>query len=177
MRRHFAVLLAGVLTLPGVVSGQALRPGSLVRISREGQALRTGTVVALTSDSLEVQFTGSAEPARLPLDQVTRLEVSRGSERHPAYAGGGALIGVAVGAVGGFASGTDDCSRHLVCISRPAGALLGGAVLGAAGGILGLIAGAIPSETWERVQLEGHRVSLVTPPASHGPGVGLRLAF
>ncbi len=175
MRRHIAVLLAGVLLLPGVVSGQALQPGSVVRFSQPGEGTHTGTVVALTADTLKVQLTGSAEPARLPLDQVTRLEVSRGRERHPGYAGVGALIGLSVGAVGGFAAGEDDCRGKWVCINRPGGALLGGGIFGAAGAVLGLVAGAIPSESWERVHLEGHRVGLVTPPV--GQGVGLRFAL
>jgi hypothetical protein len=177
MRRQFAALLVGAVMFPQLVAGQAIAPGTRVRFSHPGEGSRTGTVVALTTDTLEVRLEDRVASAHLPLVEVTRLEVSRGKQRHPRYAGVGALVGVTVGAVGGFASGEDDCTHKWVCISRPAGALLGGAFLGSVGGVIGLLAGVIPSEEWERVSLEQRRVSLVTPSGSHGQRVGLRFAF
>ena len=177
MRRQIAVFVVAVLVLPQFISAQTLTPGSRVRVSYPDGGSRTGSVVALTADTLELRATGSGYSTRLPLVEVSQLEVSRGTKRHPRYAGVGALIGVTVGAVGGFAAGEDDCAKKWVCISRPGGALIGGAILGATGGVIGLIAGAIPSESWERVSVAQRRVSFVTPRESHGQGVGLRLEF
>ena len=177
MRRQIAVLLVGLLMLPRPVSGQTLTPGTRVRVSHPGEGTRTGTVVALTTDTLEVLLAGRAESAHLPLAQLTRLEVSRGKKRHMRNAGVGLIVGAGVGAVGGYITGEDDCPQEWLCINRPTGAFLGGAFFGSLGGVVGLITGVIPTETWERVSLEGRRISLVAPSSGHGRGVGLRLAF
>ena len=177
MRRQLAALVA-LLVLPQLVAAQTLTPGSRVRFSHPGEGTRTGTVVAFTTDTLEVRLAGRGEPARLPLDQLTRLDVSRGKRRHMARAGVGFVVGVGVGAVGGYVSGTNDCSRQgLFCIDRRGSAFLGGAFFGAIGGVIGLVAGVIPTETWSRVPLVPPRVSLIAPVGSHGPAVGLRVAF
>ena len=177
MRRQIAALVVGMLTFPQLVSGQTLTPGSRVRITHPGEGTRTGTVVALTADTLEVRLAGRIEPAHLPLAELTRLDVSRGRERHMGNAGKGLVIGAVAGVVAGLAAGDDDCSNKLVCISRPAGAVLGGAFFGGIGGVLGLVSGVIPSESWERVPLQERRVSLVVPAHGRGAGLGLRLAF
>jgi len=174
MRRHIAVLLVVALVVPQVVFSQTLRQGARVRVSQPDE-VRTGTVVALTGDTLEVRLTGDAYPRRLRLDQLTGLDVSNGTQRHMRRAGVGLGVGLAVGAVAGFAAGEDDCAKKWICINRPTGAALGAGFFGAIGGVVGLIAGVIPSEKWERFPLEGRRVSLAAP--SGGRGVGLRIAF
>ena len=178
MRRQIAALVVGMLVLPQLVTAQTLVPGTRVRFSHPGEGTRTGTFVALTSDTLEVALPGRAEPARLPLDQVTRLDVSHGMQRQPLRrAGIGFLVGGVVGAVGVAAaeSGCDE-SRE-ICFGAGGGALIGGIFYGAVGGVLGLVAGVIPSESWERVNLEPRRISLVAPSVGQGRGVGLRYTF
>jgi hypothetical protein len=181
MRRQIAVLVVGLLVLPHVVSAQTLTPGTRVRFTHPGEGTRTGTVVALTPDTLEVRLSDRADAAHLPLDQVTRLEVSRGMARQPLRrAGIGFAVGAAVGAAGVAASeaGSDcDESGGRICLGAGGGALLGGIFYGAVGGVLGLVVGVIPYEKWERVTLVERRISLVAPRGSHGQGVGLRLEF
>lgn len=179
MRRLIAVLLAGVVMLPELASAQAVTPGSRVRFSHPGEGTRTGTVVALTPDTLEVRLPDRAEPAHLPLDQVTRLDVSYGWQRQPLRrAGIGFAVGAAVGAVGvAVSEAGSDCNESggQICLGARGGAILGGIFYGALGGVLGLVAGVIPSEKWEPVRLEARRISLVSPSGSRG--VGLRIAF
>ncbi|HEX7980392.1 MAG TPA: hypothetical protein VF461_17445 [Gemmatimonadaceae bacterium] len=146
-----------------------------MRFSHPGEGTRTGTLVALTADTLEVRLPDRMEPARLPLGQVTRLDVSRGKQDHLWYAGAGLLVGAGVGAAGGAAIAHCSPGGGGYC-DRLTGAVYGGGFLGAVGGVLGLVAG-MPSERWQRVPLEGRRVSLVAPSVSHGRGIGLRLAF
>src|SRR3954465_8934260 len=101
MRSQIAAYLVGLLMLPQLVSAQALQRGSRVRFSHPGEGTRTGTVMAVTADTLEVLLPNRAEPARLPLDQLTRLEVSYGMQRQPLRrAGIGFLIGGGIGAIG-----------------------------------------------------------------------------
>ena len=179
MRRLIAVLLVGMLTLPQLVSAQTLTPGTRVRFSHPGEGTRTGTVVALTPDTLEVRLPGRAEAAHVPLDQVTRLDVSRGMQRQLLRrAGIGFLVGAAVGAAG-VAAEESGChaSSGQFCLGVGGGAIIGGMFYGSLGGVLGLVAGVIPSEKWERVPREARRISLVAPSGSRGRGVGLRVAF
>jgi hypothetical protein len=177
MRRSFAAFLVGVFMVPQVISAQTVTPGTRVRVTHPGEGTRTGTVVALTADTLEVRLAGHSEASHLPLAQVTRLDVSQGKQRRLArFAGVGFLAGGAVGALTG-ALAESDCEGELFCAGPAGGALIGGVFLGSVGGIIGLIAGVVPSERWQRVPLQARRISLVTPSGSHGRGVGVRLAF
>lgn len=178
MRRQIAALVVGMLVFPLLASAQTLVPGTRVRFSHPGEGTRTGTFVALTADTLEVALPGRTEPARVPLDQVTRLDVSHGMQRQPLRrAGIGFLVGGVVGAVG-VAAAESGCDRTQdFCFGAGDGALIGGIFYGAVGGVLGLVAGMIPSESWEQVKLERQRISLVAPSSGHGRGVGLRFAF
>ena len=113
----------------------------------------------------------------MPLAQVTRLDVSLGKQRHLIRAAGiGFIVGGVVGAVAGAADGSS-CTGEFLCPGAGGGAVLGGVFVGSLGGIIGLIAGVVPSERWERVPLEPRRISIVTPSGSHGRGVGLKVAF
>jgi hypothetical protein len=178
MRPQIAALLVGMIVFPQLAPAQTLVPGTRVRFSHPGEGTRTGTFVALTADTLEVTLPGRTEPARLPLDQVTQLDVSHGMQRQPLRrAGIGFLVGGVVGAVG-TAAAESSCNRSEdFCFGAGVGAFVGGIFYGAVGGVIGLAAGVIPSESWERVKLERQRISLVTPSAGHGRGVGLRFAF
>jgi hypothetical protein len=178
MRPQIAAFLIGMIVLPQLAAAQTLVPGTRVRFSHPGEGTRTGTFVALTADTLEVALPGRTEPARVPLDQVTRLDVSHGMQRQPLRrAGIGFLVGGVAGAVGGAAV-ESGCNRtEDICFGAGGGAIIGGIFYGAVGGVIGLVAGVIPSEKWERVELQRQRISLVVPSAGHGHGVGLRFAF
>jgi hypothetical protein len=177
MRPRLLVLLAAVL-VPQVVAGQAIMPGSRVRVTQPGEGTRVGTVVQVTADSLEVRFEPDSLPTHMAVGQVTRLYVSLGKERRVMHRTGvGFLVGSGVGAVWG-AIGESDCdSSELFCLGAGGGALLGGVLIGAVGGIVGMVAGLSPSERWERVPLERRRFSLVAPTTGHGKGLGVSLAF
>ena len=178
MRPQIAAVLVGMIVFPQLAAAQSIAPGTRVRFSHPGEGTRTGTVVALTADTLEVALPGRTEPARVPLDQVTRLDVSHGMQRQPLRrAGIGFLVGGVAGAVGGAAAESGCKRTEDICFGAGGGAIIGGIFYGAVGGIIGLIAGVIPSESWERVKLERQRISFVAPSAGHGRGVGLRFAF
>ena len=179
MRRQIAALIVGMLVFPQLAAAQTLVPGARVRFSHPGEGTRTGTFVALTADTLEVALSERTEPTRLPLDQVTRLDVSHGMQRQLLRrAGIGFLVGGVVGGVGVAASESGcHASSGQFCLGVGGGAILGGIFFGAVGGVLGLVAGVIPSESWERVKLEQQRISLVAPSVGRGRGVGLRYAF
>ena len=179
MRRHLAILLAGLFMVPAALAGQSVSAGSRVRVTQPREGTRIGTVVALTVDSLEVRFAPGSDPARVALAEVTRLDVSRGSERRTmGRAAMGVVVGVGVGSLIGAVSASDCSTTVQVCrTSRGNRILSGGTLLGAVGGVVGLIAGRSPSEKWEPVSLERRRIVLVAPTRSHGSGVGLSLAF
>jgi len=179
MRRQIAALIVGMLACPLLVSGQTVAPGARVRFSTPGEDRRTGTLVALTPDTLEVRVEGRASSTRLPLDQITRLDVSRGREQHlMSRAGLGFVLGAGLGALG-TAAVQSGChpSGDQFCFGTGDGALIGGIFYGAVGGVVGLIAGAIPSESWEKVSLEPRRITVVAPSSNGRHGVGLRVAF
>jgi hypothetical protein len=178
MRPQIAAVLVGMIVFPQLAAAQTLVPGTRVRFSHPGEGTRTGTFVALTADTLEVALPGRTEPARVPLDQVTRLDVSHGMQRQLfRRAGIGFLVGGVAGAVGGAAAESGCKRTEDICFGAGGGAIIGGIFYGAVGGIIGLVAGVIPSEKWERVEFQRQRISFVAPSAGHGRGVGLRFAF
>lgn len=180
MHARFAVLLIGVLLVPRVMAGQAPTPGARVRVTHPGEGVRLGTMVALTADSLVVRWAGSSDTAHMPLEQVTRLDVSRGMQRrNPApRAGVGFLLGASIGAVAGLSSG-EDCSSTtgMICIGAGEAALLVGGALGVVGAVVGAASGIGRAERWERVPFEKSRVTVVAPPRGQGRGLGLAVAF
>lgn len=157
----------------------ALEPGERVRVV--APALRgTFYVVATTRDSLVVQQDPTAPAHRLAVAEVERLHVDRGRRstlggfgRGFAIGGG---IGAALGVVSGLASGDDEPGGwfHMSAEDK---ALGGGLLLGAGGGLVGGLIGALaPGERWERVPT-GPRVALVAPPGGRGVGVRIAGAF
>lgn len=178
MRRSIAALVIGMSIAPQLVAAQSVAPGTRVRVTHPGEGKRTGTFVSLTDDTLELRFEGRSEPSRLPLDQVTQLEVSHGKQRHLMRGAGiGFLVGGALGAATGAAAGSDCAPNEFMCPGAGGGAIIGGVFIGTFGGILGLVAGVIPSEKWERVVLQPRRISLDAAPSGRGARVGLSFAF
>lgn len=176
MRRSIAALVIGMFIAPQLAGGQTLAPGTRVRVTHPGEGTRTGQVLSLTADTLEVRLDGRSETAHMPLEQVSRLEVSRGLQRQlMRRAGIGFLAGATVGGVAGALAGSDCRPNDILCPGTGGGLIIGGVFFGTVGGVLGLVAGVIPSEKWERVVVQPRRISLVAP--SGGRRVGLRIAF
>jgi hypothetical protein len=179
MRRHLSVLLVGLFLIPQALAGQSIAPGSRVRVTHPGEGTRVGTVVALTADSLEVRFAGRSDAAHMSLDQVSRVDVSRGRERRVLRrAGVGFLVGAGVGAVTGAISESQcEPEKEFICLGADGGAFLGGMFFGALGGVVGAVAGLAPSERWERVHVERPRIGIIAPATGNGRGFGLALSF
>ncbi len=105
----------------------------------------------------------------LPLDSVTKLEVSQARKTNTGKGAGiGFLLGGLVGAVMGYAS-YEECvpqgPRSWSCIGPNFGskyAALGGALLGGLGGLVvgALIGSAVKTDRWREVPLDPVRVSL-----------------
>jgi len=135
-------------------SGRLVR----IRVATLGPSLRRGTLTSTTADSITI------EPPRVGrfsvgLDQITRLEVLQ--ESHTAKAKY-TMIGLLVGAAGGalLCAATyspSKCDPSVTfCIEvfdRSASAAMGAVLLGAVGGLVGLMAGASPKETWAPVPI------------------------
>ncbi len=179
MRPQLAALLVGLFMVPAALVGQTVPAGSRVRVTDPREGTRVGTVVQLAADTLAISFDGRADDAYLPLRQVTRLDVFRGTEQHIlSRTGLGLLIGAGVGAAVG-AAGDDGCGSRSgeFCMGEGFGATVGAVLLGGLGGVIGFLLGLAPSDKWERVPLEQSRVGIITPRRGHGGGVGIALAF
>jgi hypothetical protein len=159
----------------------AVEPGQRVRITAPLVGLQevTATVFSVGGGALVV--TGDST-VRVRLEDVTRLEVSRGRKSNCASGlGWGFLAGATTGVVIGLASGSERQGSlfgggcWMLC-SAGAKAMVAGAALGTAGAVVGLVVGAIVrSEKWKRVPLDGVRVSIV--PRRGGLGLGASVAF
>ncbi len=181
--RHAFVLLAILTFVPlagsaAQVQQPPVKRGARVRVTtsppnpcpawntrclREIDSRRyVGTFVAWKGDTLVVETKGYT--LALPLDSVTKLDVSRGRKTNT---GEGAVIGLlvggVVGAVIGYAS-YEECVGGWACFGD-----LGPGVNVAAGGVIGglggLVAGAfiglaIETDRWQEVPLDRLRVSL-----------------
>ena len=136
-----------------------IAPGNRVRVWTGADAQgkpsgkpTVGMLTAWTADSV-VLNTRNTDGFGIPRYMVSRIDQSAG--RAPQLlkgAGYGLLIGGASGALIGYATGDDtDC---FVCFTAEQNAVVGAALLGVAGTVLGAIVGALsPGERWERVSL------------------------
>ncbi len=178
--RHATILVA-ILAFVPLASATAQEPppvkvGDRMRVTAPDLRGREGTVQLLTTDSL-VMHPEYGAPNRLAmlLASVTRLELSTpGGSR----AGRGALIGFALGGVGGAAAAGTACGNSAWFRDDSAGcAALGFGVFGAGGALLGAIIGAMITGTrWEEVPLDRFRVSL-GPQRDGRFGLGLSVRF
>lgn len=125
-----------------------------------------------TSDStLSLRREATEDEVTVPLSRVQRLEMSTGSDRG-ASATKGAVIGLAIGGVVGFAAGEDCSDADFICFSRDATAAGGAAAGVALGFIIGLIAGG--GERWEDTAIP--RVS-VDPTGARSISIGSTIRF
>ena len=181
--RHATILVA-ILAFVPLASATAqvpVRPGARVRVAGhfcqpsysncvEGRPEhRVGTFVAWKADTLVVQSNG--DTLSVPVNLVTRLDVSRGRKTNTAKGAGiGFLLGGLVGAVIVYASYEECVPQGLFsCIGPNYGpgayALVGGVI----GGFGGLVAGALigsatNTDRWEEVPLDQLRVSFGPQP-------------
>ena len=178
--RH-ATMLVAILAFVPLASATAqvpVRKGARVRVTRPPICPPTdticmrgpppqsvGTFWAWEADSLIMESNGNA--LALPLDSVTKLEVSQGQK---SYTEVGAIIGLLVGGVAGAAiasASVEECVPEgwFSCFGSDMGSgfvSLVGALVGGAGGALfgGLIGSAIKTDRWQEVPLDRVRVSL-----------------
>jgi hypothetical protein len=203
MRPKFANVLAGLLALavlpsmgaaqttdhrpPAEEPSASLVPGTRVRISYRHERPWAGVVVARNADTLIVRTASGSDTNVVPLAQVTRLEIGRPGQRHELR---NTVIGLAVGTgvgavIGGMAS-SGGCTRYDPCWlditgTRPepprrdrtaVGAVLGGA----AGAVLGYLAGHRPAEKWQRLS-SGVQQMRVSASPRNGGSLAVALAF
>ena len=184
MRRPGTLAVLAVLTsLVGpTLAAEDVKTGVRVRVTENGSDKRPliGWVVGSDAESLTLR-TAEAEPRRVLLADVKRLEV-----RRPGRRGRGALIGLAVGAVGGFiwgaGSNPDGCqpSPGNPCwfgtepwFSDSESGAMGAVLFSGVGALVGAIVA--PGERWERISDPRVRVSVA--PARRGAAVALSLRF
>jgi hypothetical protein len=159
---------------------EAALPGSRVRVwtglNERGNPTgprRTGQITAWTADSVVLDAPGARGALAVPITSVSRMDVSRprtvleGAGRIGAV---GVVIGGVTGAVLGIREGDD------WFFSAKAKAVGYGIILGGAGGLAGMLVGALaPGERWQRVPLPG-QVS-VSPGGRDGVAVSTAFRF
>ena len=160
--------------------GRPPTEGRRVRVTAPGFAGGTviGDLIAIEATQVTLHRAGASEVVAIPRRDVTRFEIGTTRRRRGRAASIGALVGLGIGAIAGFAVGNDDCggpdAPFIMCVPREgsaAGVGVAGAGLGAALGLL-----FAPGETvWETVDPGGLQVS-VTPSRRGKSGVGLALS-
>lgn len=164
--RVLAVVCCIVAPRSAAQTAPPVEEGSRVRLSLTGPGEKqlTGTVASVGGESLSLLRGNGRDTTVVPLRSISRLELSRGRRS----AGGGALVGGAIGAGLGavgtlvwvasscFKSGTST-GGNCPTGGTAAGIILGG---GAAGALVGVL---IRPERWVRVGWTGLRASV-------GPG-------
>jgi len=178
--------IAALLSLAGntvVFAGEppALVEGSRIRIeTRSGDRSKRvqGTLLALSSSQLTLRRSEGDDSLVMPLDRITKLEVSGGRARRKA-AGIGAIVGATL--AGAFtllnaAGDGDDLCSGSGCVTLFA-------VLGVPAAATGALVGAgVAPERWREAPLPGRasllgsgRLAVSAGPA-RGGGVGLTIS-
>jgi hypothetical protein len=145
-------VLAGLLAVPAASQSTAeLQVGARARVSIEKEKPVVGRITSVTSSSIGLARKGGEAAQEIPVEQVSRIQVSTGRNRGKGILLKG-LIGLGGGALGGAALGaltfneSSDC--YLVC-RRGDAAAFAGILGGSAGLIVGMIAGATTGwDTW-----------------------------
>lgn len=170
-----AVLAADVASAVGQVA-TSIDPGSRVRITAPSLGLNeaVGTVKEATDDALVVQFEFPRRVGTVDRFEIGKMDVSIHPQRKVLKSVGvGLLVGAGTGALIGLASGDDD-PQQWFAFSAEEKALMGGAMLGVTGAVVGLIVGLVRrSDVWSPM-LPGD-VSLTVVPLVHERGAGLNV--
>ena len=189
MSRLIAGLLVLALAHPATLLSQAaptaatLAPGARVRITTAGSERQIGTVVAQRGDTLLVKWPEVANAVAVPLAGISRLDVSTGRHRRVVK---GLVLGTAVGGATGALIGAAsyepcDTTEFMGCFLAPKSRMESAAVVGAAGGVLGLVVGSLVGlarhERWQPVSLGERRVAFAVTPRAHATRVGVSLRF
>ena len=165
-----------------------VRPGTKVRVTapRVAPDRLTRVVAEVRPDTIVLAPDGSGTGYLvLPLDQVSRLEVSRGKPGRTALTGIGALAGFVGGiAIGRNLNESEPCTQGFVCLPDlgrelmestfvTMGVALGGALVG---GIVGYALGSmIFQDSWRDVSSDAVRVSIA--PHRGGAAIAVTVAF
>ena len=167
--------------VPSVAVAQVALPtiGARVRVTAPALDvyLIAGTVVGATADTLSIAAVRRAPRLRIPVDKVSRLELSAGKNRVAGLARG-AGWGLAVGALFGLgiaALTADSCGSEGPCgfefVVFPVGGAGAGLIVG---GIIGV---AHSPDTWEEVPLRlpmnGHGMGGTAPTTRVGLSISL----
>lgn len=127
--------------------------GSRVRVTSIalGGDRETGSLISARTDSLTFRPTGLDNSIALSTSNITRLEVSEGTQTHKAK---GALIGFVV--VGGLAAAITAASwepTNDFDFGRGGDAAMVGVPLGLVGALIGTVIGAHHTESWTSVPI------------------------
>ncbi len=173
-----ALLLAASLAAPLAARAQAPSTSSRetrVRVSANIPNVRPVGLLRFASGDSVVVVDPHGNATRILRANITAVDTSAGRVRHPWQGLGiGLLAGGAAGMVIGFADG-DDPPQEFLSMTASDKALVGGAVLGALGGVVGLVAGSlIQSDRWQRTSPAQLGMALGPRPAG---GLEWRIAF
>ena len=138
MRRLLPALLGFSLMTPLALEAQDatrdgfLNPGARVRVAYAGDEPRIGTLIALSPDTLAVQWANGGGTARMARTRVTRLDVSRGRRESDKAsrarigfgvgAGLGLLVGLTSARPNSGCAGSRDCDAAINGFTSPAAA-------------------------------------------------------
>jgi hypothetical protein len=158
------------VTLANLSRGDEVR----VRLTSGGEPVR-GTLDTAGPDAIVVRPKDAAQgPLRLSSQQIAKLEVARGQRSHWAR---GALVGFVPGAIFGavVAVGVGECDPDCGQTEEAmAYALVGGAITGAAGALIGL---AVKTDRWVVVQQPRPKLALTLAPTKGGFRARFSLRF
>ncbi|HLZ44136.1 MAG TPA: hypothetical protein VKQ05_00480 [Gemmatimonadales bacterium] len=176
MRRAALVALGLAVGLPLYLGAQApdsLSPGKRIRLQTESSSSWIiGTVIAVDLDSVHLLLAETTHDVSIKRGAITQLEVSDTVKSSSGRkAGQGFLIGAAIGALAGLASGDDQSGFIRFTAGEKAGML--GILGGGFGALLGALAGSSVHERWSALPVTEVR-AMLTP---RGAGLALSVAF
>jgi hypothetical protein len=177
-----ALAVAGALSAKGTgvlaQTAPSVEEGSRVRITAPSLGLTeaVGIVQEATNEELVVQFEYPRRLATVDRSDITGLDVSVERQRKVLKGlGVGALVGAGSGVLIGLASGDDEGFLALTAEEK---AVIMGIGLGAVGGVVGLVVGALDrNDVWSSTLPIDLDVAVLPVLRAGGAGVHLGLAL